>query len=168
MFYLNRDHKSLKTFYEKSNYIVNELFSLALSCSHTFVIEFDLDRLLNLVGYETLHKLLPNLQEHPKLSTKYTYEVYQGTLDQEKILLLRKMLSFKNNNWDDLPVNYINVIRLRDKNAVTTFRCNNLCSFILFNLPNKLLKTFKRTIEENDIPLDVIEQVNIDINKLKP
>jgi hypothetical protein len=164
MNYLNQEHPVFRESQLKRADAVRELLNRALRNSHAFRLEFDRQRLGRVIGTEALVRLVPEL---PQLGSR-VYDVYEGFIDAEKTGILLRVLSFTPEGYLELPLTYIESIRLLDKDSRTVLRGSDMLSSILFSLPADDHAALVEAYTRNGIPEEVIEQVDVDIERLKP
>jgi hypothetical protein len=169
MDYLNRDHLIFQVSPAKRILAVQILLNIALLSSHSFRIQFDRNRLQQVIGIEELMKLMPGLPEPVALiESTSAYDIHEEPLNTDKIEILQRLLSFELEGWNDLPLNYIESITLLDETKQIVFRGNNMNVFQLFALPESERAALIEAYARERIPEEVIEEVEIDLSSLYP
>jgi hypothetical protein len=170
MDYLNQEHPVFRDSKAKHADAVRELLDRALRCSHSFRLEFDLQRLEGVIGAETLLRLMPGLPTPGAASrvTSHVYDVYEDHIDVEKAEILRRILSSTPEGYSESPLTYVESIRLLDEDCRTVLRGSDMLSFILFSLPGADRAALIKAYAQNGIPETVIEEADVDVEKLKP
>jgi hypothetical protein len=166
MDYLNQDHPVLRAAQARS-YAVRELIERALAASKSFRLQFDRGRLEKVIGRETLEKVVPKVQDSPRVR-RSQYEVHTGALDSDAIEMLRLLLAPEPPAGSERPLNYIRSVRLLDALGRTVLRGGDHNTFILFNLPATERAALIDSYRQAGIPESVIEKVDVDVEKLDP
>jgi hypothetical protein len=164
--YLNQDHPVLRDSKGKLSYAVGEVLDRALELSSLFRLQFDRKRLERVIGAERLRRLMPDLKEGS--SSTWSYDVYEGVLDQEQKNILRDIFTVTGEGFPERPLNYIRSVRLLDNNRRTVLRGGDRNQFVLFALPDAARAQLIEALTRNDIPAEAIEQVDVDLEKLDP
>lgn len=166
MDYLDQDHSALRSEALRS-YAVRELLEQSLPRSRSFRLQFDRMRLERVIGKESFSRLMPNSRfDIPP--ERWNYEVYEDYLDDEKIGILRRILSLSSEGYSERPLNYIKSVRLLDQEGRTVLRGGDSNTFILFNLPESERSALVEAYRRHHIPETVIEQVDVAVEKLEP
>lgn len=170
MDYLNQEHPVFRHSRAKRANALRPLLDRALQLSHLFRLEFDRQRLAWVIGTETLSRLMPRLPPPGPASrvTKHAYDVYEDLIDIEKANILRQLLSFSPEGYSELPLAYVESVRLLNKDGHTILRGSDMFSSILFSLPRADRAALIETYTQNGVTEDVIEEVDVDVDKLKP
>jgi hypothetical protein len=119
------------------------------------------------VGKETLERLMPGLdRQAPAPSSKY--DVYSDDLNADRIAILRNVLSPTGEGYRERPLNYIKSVRILDEAGQTILRGGDHNTFMLFDLPDAERAALVDAYRRRGIPETVIEQVEVDVQKLDP
>lgn len=170
MNYLNQDHSAFRQSADLKAYAVRKLFASALLQSHSFILQFDRLRLEHVIGTVELQRIMPDLSSVAKAAREksHSYDIYEGRTDKEKNEILKRLLSLTEEKYSELPLTYIRTVRLLDKNGTTVLRAGDRNSFILFSFSesdhDELLQDYAR----HGIPSEAIEQIEVDIQELRP
>ncbi len=167
MDYLNQDHPVFRGSTDLRSYAIRELLDSSLRCSRLFQLQFDGQRLEGVIGKEAFFKLMPSFGSGLSRDSS-KYDVYGIDLNDERIELLRGILSPVPEGYSELPLNYIKSIRLRDKEGKTVLRGGDHNSFILFNLPESEYAALMEAYRKRNIPESVIEKIDVDTENLEP
>jgi hypothetical protein len=167
MDYLNQDHPSLRYSETLRSYAVHQLLERGLRCSHSFRIQFDRLRLERVIGRESFSKLMPEFCSGIAPDAA-TYDIYEGPLNEDKIAILRRILSIASEGYPERPLNYIKSVRLLDQEYRTILRGGDHNAFILFDLPEPERTALVEVYRQHYIPENVIEQVDVDVERLEP
>lgn len=168
MDYLNQDHPVLRQSEALRSFAVRELLERALGCSHSFRLQFDRQRLERVIGRERFFKLMPNYSPGgaPRPSN---YDVHQDYLDPEKAETLRQLLSPEGDEgYPERPLNAIKSVRLLDREGRTVLRGGDRNDFILFDLADAERAALLEAFRQRNVPADVIEKVEVDVERLEP
>lgn len=166
MNYLNQDDPVLQTDEALRAYAVDALLERSLQCSNLFRLQFDGQRLKRVIGKESFTELMPDFQ-HGTASGVSKYDVYEGFISEAKKKTLRRILSLTPVGYPERPLNYIRSVRLLDKNR-TVLRGGDRNAFILFDLPESERAALMDAYRQQRIPQEVVEQVDVDVEKLEP
>jgi hypothetical protein len=171
MDYLNQDHPVFRSSPARLASAVNELLVCALRCSQSFRLEFDGRRLERVIRPEAFRKLMPKLQrpESDARTDSSPYDIYEDLLDETKSEILHRILSLApEEGYDERPLNYIRSARLLDREGRTILRGGDRMEFILFALPEVERAALSEAYCRDAIPAAAIEQVHVDVDRLRP
>ncbi len=170
MNYLNQKHVAFKESPDAHAFAVRTLVHFALRLSHSFRMQFDRDRLQRVIGVDVMTKLMPEIPDRRVTGRRASrgYEIYEERLDAEKARILRSILSVELEGWEDLSINYIESVTLRDREGRVVLRISDMGESILFSLPEPERSAFIESYAGEGIPEEVIEQVDVDEDKLYP
>jgi hypothetical protein len=164
--YLHQDHPFLSNSTPTRARVINEILNLALCHSRSFRVEIDRERLEALLGAASFKKLLPN---RPLIEgSASTYSIYESELDDERIALLRRMLSLETTYFQESPISYIESIRFMDRDGRTLLRMSDALASILLSLPEPERETLAQAWTEIGTPREVLETIELDLEALRP
>jgi len=139
---------------------VHAVLDAALRRSARFCVDFDRARLIHSLGNETLRELLPHLaQRH----APGPLERQEEPLDEARKQLLRRVLSFEREQWDEPPVNYIERVVLFDTRGQIVLRASDSLDSILFLLPDGERRQLIERLSLAGVPNGVIQSLPLDI-----
>jgi len=123
------------------------------------------------IGPESVRKLMPK-QPRPVSCARiesWRYDVYEDLLDETKSEILHRILSLTpEEGYDERPLNYIRSVRLLDRDGRTILRGGDRMEFILFALPEAERAALIEAYRRDGIPPVAIEQVDVDVDRLRP
>jgi hypothetical protein len=167
--YLNQDHPALRQSPAQLFYAVREVLKQALDLSHSFRVQCDRARLERVIGVERFSRLMPNLPpRQPASGESWTYDLYEGVVDAANKEILRQILDPAPEGFPERPLNYIRSFRLLDRDHRTVLRGGDRNAFIVFTLPDPQRAALLEAFQRKSIPADVIEQVDVDVERLEP
>jgi hypothetical protein len=161
--YLDQTHPALSP--DLLTVAVDELIGRAISLSYIVRFQFDYEGLEQAIGPAALAELLANLSKLPAVGPG---DLYEGLLDAPKATLLRRLLAFSPSGWSDLPLNYIEVVRLMDARGHTILRGNDTNDVLLFAFPAPEHHDLIAAYKSHGIPEAVVEAIQVDLEGLSP
>jgi hypothetical protein len=165
--YLKQDEPVLRKSREKRDFAVAELLRRAAQYCHSFRLEFDAARLRRVLGRSRMDVLMPKLQ--PAAASQHVYDIYSDTVDQAKIDILQQILSpAPAQDYPEHPLIYIKSVRFLDESGATVLRGGDHNNAILFRLPASAMTALLEAYRDHGIPGSVIEQVDVDEERLTP
>lgn len=166
MEYLNQDHPSIQS-EPLRGFAVDALLGQALSSSQYFRLQFDAHRLQRVIGATLFSELMPDFKTDAAVG-RANYDLYHGSLPDRQRRILRPILQLTTDDFVERPLNSIRSVRLLAQDGHTILRGGDHNTFILFDLPLAKRDTLLDLYRQHGIPAEVIEQVEVDIEKLEP
>ncbi len=168
MEYLNRDHPVFRDSPRRFEVAVRLALQTALRAGASFRLRFDPNRALKAAGVETLELLIPDCSAEMQKSQDVDGLVLcEEQLNSAKAEALMLLMSFELQGRPDLPVNYVQTLRVNNGNHQPVYYSTEMNEFILLSLPaderTKLLEEYGA----HGIPPDVLEPLEIDPDRLK-
>lgn len=170
MHYLNHEHPAFKATSSTYATAVQLLLSAALRHSRSFRLQFDHRRLQQVIGAAELVRIMPSLRRDAPLDDDAVdaYTIHEERLDVDKAEALQALLAFDLGRWQDLPLNYIKTVSLLDDQGQMLLHGSNMNDFMIFRLPEAEHTALIKAYTQAGIPLEAIEQVDVDPQRLYP
>jgi hypothetical protein len=166
--YLNQDHPVFRQFPARRLHAVREVLKQSLEVGHALRIQFDRGRLQRVIGVARLSRLMPNLPQQAGGGEASAYDVFAGPIDAANKQILQQILDPAPADFPERPLNSIRSFRVLDKNQRTLLRSGDRNAFMLFALPDPQRSALLQALQNHAIPADVIEQVDVDLERLEP
>jgi hypothetical protein len=169
MTYLNQNHPVFSEDARHRSKAFEAVLALALQSSRSFVLEFDRTGVERILGSATVRALMPDLPPSSLSdANKFSYTVYHGVLDDARASLLRRVLSDEPEGLPEAVLGYIESLRLRCANGHTVLRSSDGGATILLALPPAEQLKLAAKFVHLGIPIEVLEEIEVDPDTLGP